>query len=185
MKEIFYKQYVFLEYINDLIKENLKKFKNLSIIINIDKKDEENIKNECSIVKFAKKNKIPFMLKNNFQKCIKYNANGIFINSTNKKIIKPILLKKNFWIIGGTHNQMEYSKKIDQKCNMIILSPLFYNAKYSKNKILGINKFNLLSLNWNIQISALGGLNKHNIHKLKFTKCIGYGFKSSIENSQQ
>ena len=114
MNEIFYKQYVFLEYINDLIKENLKKFKNLSIIINIDKKDEENIKNECSIVKFAKKNKIPFMFKNSFQKSIKYNANGIFINSTNKKIIKPILLKKNFWIIGGAHNQMEYSKKIDQ-----------------------------------------------------------------------
>jgi thiamine monophosphate synthase len=51
-----------------------------------------------------------------------------------------------------------------------MVSPLFYNAKYSKNKILGINKFNLLTSNWNVKICALGGISSSNIKKIKMTK---------------
>ena len=41
MKKIFYKHYVFLEEINNLIKENLVKFNNINIIIDINKKDKD------------------------------------------------------------------------------------------------------------------------------------------------
>jgi thiamine monophosphate synthase len=51
-----------------------------------------------------------------------------------------------------------------------MVSPLFYNKKYSINKILGINKFNLLTNNWNTKTCALGGINPDNIKKLKMTK---------------
>jgi CTP synthase (UTP-ammonia lyase) len=71
MKKIFYKHYVFLGKINNLIKENLVKFNNINIIIDIDKKDKKGLENELSIIKFAKKNNIPFLFKNDFQKCIK------------------------------------------------------------------------------------------------------------------
>jgi thiamine-phosphate pyrophosphorylase len=101
---------------------------------------------------------------------IKYNADGVFLSSDNKQLRKPLLLKKNFKIIGLAHNQLEYYKKKDQLCKNIMVSPLFYNAKYSINKILGINKFNLLTNNWNVKICALGGISSHNIKKIKMTK---------------
>jgi thiamine monophosphate synthase len=180
MKKIFYKHYVFLEEINNLIKENLVKFNNLNIIIDIDEKDKKGLENQFSIIKFAKKNKIPFLLKNDFQKCIKYNASGIFIDANYKKLTKPILLKKSFYIIGSIHNQLEYMQKIRQKCHLLMLSPLFFNEKYSKNKILNISRFNHKALNWNIKLCALGGINLKTLKKIKLTKCMAIGFKKFI-----
>jgi len=184
MKKIFYKHYVFLEEINNLIKENLFKFNNLNIIIDIDEKDKKGLENQFSIIKFAKKNKIPFLLKNDFQKCIKYNASGIFIDANYKKLTKPILLKKSFYIIGSIHNQLEYMQKIRQKCHLLMLSPLFFNEKYSKNKILNISRFNHKALNWNIKLCALGGINSKTLKKIKLTKCVGIGFKKFIFDSK-
>ena len=71
MNKIFFKHYVFLEEINNQIKKNLLKFDNINIIINIDQTSEKDLNNLNLIVKFAKKNKIPFLFKNSFQKCIK------------------------------------------------------------------------------------------------------------------
>jgi thiamine-phosphate pyrophosphorylase len=184
MKKIFYKHYVFLGKINNLIKENLVKFNNINIIIDIDKKDKKGLENELSIIKFAKKNNIPFLFKNDFQKCIKFNAFGIFIEGNYKKITKPMLLKKNFHIIGGAHNQLEYAQKLRQKCHLLMLSPLFFNEKYSKNKILNISKFNQKALNWKIKLCALGGINSRTLKKIKLTKCMAIGFKKFIFDTQ-
>jgi UTP-glucose-1-phosphate uridylyltransferase len=43
-------------------------------------------------------------------------------------------------------------------------------SKYSINKILGINKFNLLTNNWKSEICALGGISANNVNKLRMTK---------------
>ena len=73
MNKTDYKYFVFLETINYLIKINLIKFNNINFIINT---DQENIKineNETAIIKFAKRNKIPFLCKNNIKKCVYFN----------------------------------------------------------------------------------------------------------------
>jgi thiamine-phosphate pyrophosphorylase len=180
MNKTFYKHYVFLEEINELIEVNLLKFKNINIIINIDQNDEKNLKNQFLIIKFAKKNKIPFLIKNNFQKCIKYGASGIFIESSNKSKTKPILLKKDFKIVGSAHNRLEYNNKKNQSCEIIMLSPLFYNEKYSVNKILNIHRFNLISLNWGVKLCALGGINAQTLRKIKLTKARIISFSKFI-----
>ena len=180
MNKTFYKHYVFLAEINELIEVNLLKLKNINIIINIDQYDEKNLKNQFLIIKFAKKNKIPFLIKNNFQKCIKYGASGIFIESSNKITTKPILLRKDFKIVGSAHNQLEYNNKKNQSCEIIMLSPLFYNEKYSTNKILNIYRFNLISLNWTAKLCALGGINNKTLRKINLTKAKIISFNKLI-----
>jgi thiamine-phosphate pyrophosphorylase len=185
LNKIFYRHYVFLDQINELIEKNILKFINISIIIDIEHNNNKNLEKEISIIRFAKKNKIPYFFKNNFQKCIKYKADGIFIDSKNKSMVKPILLKKKFTIIGLAHNQLEYVQKLKQKCIIIMLSPLFYNEKYSVNRILGILKFNNKSLNWKIKLCALGGINYENLKKIRLTKSEGIAFKKFITYSKK
>jgi thiamine monophosphate synthase len=184
MNKMFYKHYVFLEEINDLIKGNLIKFNDINIIIDINQNDKKILQNQLSIIKFAKDNRIPFLIKNDFQKSIKYKANGVFISSDYKKIIRPILLKRNFVIVGSVHNQLEYAQKFKQKCHLLMLSPLFFNEKYSKNKILNVSKFNSKTIHWNIDLCALGGINTKTLKKIKLTKCLAIGFKKFISSTK-
>lgn len=86
---------------------------------------------------------------------------------------------KNFKeIIGTAHNQLEFFFKKRQKCKKIFLSPLFYNPKYSENKIIGPIKFNLITLNWDTKRLALGGINENNLKRISsINNLIGFGFK--------
>jgi len=178
--KLLYKNYIFLEKINDLVKENLLKFSNINIIIDINHDEIKKSENALSIINFARKNKIPFLIKNNFQECIKYKADGILIDSQNKRNIKPLLLKRKFNIIGKAHNQLEYLQKVNQNCSLIMLSPLFYNKKYSKNKILDILKFNNFTLNWKTPICALGGINFKTLKKVKLLRTTNLSYKKLI-----
>jgi thiamine-phosphate pyrophosphorylase len=180
MKKNFYKHYVFLKETNKLIEEKIVKFNDINIIINIDDNDKKSIKNENNIIKFAKKNKIPFLIKNNIKKCFKFNSAGIYIDATNKKIIKTQLFKRKFIIIGTAHNQLEYYFKKRQNCKIIALSPIFHNPKFSINKILGATKFNLVSRIWKTDLCALGGVNESNIKKIKITKASAIAFQRYI-----
>jgi thiamine-phosphate pyrophosphorylase len=180
MKQMHLKHYVFINTINEVIKKNIVKFKDINIVINIDHDDEQNIKSELDIIIFAKKNKIPFLIKNNFKKAIQFKASGVFIDSSNKKITRPLNMKKNFLIMGSAHNQFEYYNKLKQNCKIISLSPIFNNNKYSKNKILHVVKFNLISKNWKTQICALGGINEKTLKKIKLTNVSSVAFSSYI-----
>jgi thiamine-phosphate pyrophosphorylase len=178
MRQLLYKYYIFLDHIDNNIKKKILKFNDINIIINTNGTDANSLKIQFAIIKFALKYQIPFLVKNSFLKCIKYKADGIFIDSQNKKVLKPILLKKKFIIIGSAHNQREYSQKLIQKCSHLMLSPLFHNQKYSKNKILNPLKFNLISKNWNTKLLALGGVfsKEENKKKLNLIKISGIGF---------
>jgi thiamine monophosphate synthase len=107
MNKIFNKNYIFIEQLNKLNKIKSLKLTNINIIIDINKKTEKSNEKELFIIKFARKNKIPFIIKNDYQKCFKYNANGIFLDSKNKNRLRPIFLKEKFEIIGQAHNQKE------------------------------------------------------------------------------
>ena len=180
IKPSHYKHYVFLEQIDDITKRNLLNFRSINIIINIDDQNEKNEKHKVSIIKFAKKNKIPFLVKNNFQKCVKYKANGIYIEANNKTVLKPMLLIKDFIVVGSAHNQLEYRKKVNQNCKLIMLSPLFKNEKYSNNKVLNTIKFNQIKRGWKIDVCALGGINLKNLKKIKLTNCKAFAFNRLI-----
>ena len=175
------KHFIFIEKINEVIKKNILASKNVTIIINIYHKDRSGNKSDLSIVDFAKKSKVPFLIVNSFKAAIKFKANGVFIDSKNKNINKPLILPKEFLIIGSAHNQLEYNNKLKQTCKTISLSPIFFNKKYSKNKILEIVKFNLITKNWQTQICALGGVNEKTLKKIKLTRSNSIAYNSYIK----
>ena len=185
MNRHFNKNYIenyffFTNHINDNIREQILKFKNISIIYKV--KNKDNTTNELEkIIKFCKYNNIKLYIENNYTLAAKIKADGIYINNKFKN--KLFLNKKiNFKIVIGVHSQREYFNKSKEKYDYVVVSPLFYNSKYSLNKILNPIKFNLLTNNWCKKIYALGGINLNNIKKINLTKCLGAGFFSLIKD---
>jgi len=168
--------YIFIEELNEIIVRNLIKLKQKKIKIHIiyTKKDY------LIISKFSKKNKIPLFFINNLKLAIQYKAEGVFLTSSNKSLKSNINQTTKLEVIGSAHNQFEYSIKKRQQRSTIMLSPIFYNIKYSPNKILSPVKFNLIALNWNIKVCALGGINNKNIKLINLTKSKSIGVKSLV-----
>ncbi len=168
--------YIFIEELNEIIVRNLIKLKQKKIKIHIICSE----KNYLIILKFSKKNKIPLYFINNLRLAIQYKAEGIFLTSSNKSLKSNIKQATKLEVIGSAHNQFEYSIKKKQQCSTIMLSPIFYNIKYSPNKILSPIKFNLIALNWDIKVCALGGINNKNIKLINLTKSKTIGVKSLV-----
>jgi thiamine-phosphate pyrophosphorylase len=112
---------------------------------------------------------------------------GVYIPSFNNKInyVQNYSLPKNFNIIGSAHNIPEINIKLKQKCSEIFLSPVFKINKSSK--FLGVNRFNLISLNRKAYFIALGGINEKNYKMIKLLKIngfasIGWAKKNGLRN---
>ena len=171
MNIINLEKYIFIDCLDEKIKKNIIKLKNCHLIYSLEQ--------FLQIIDFKKKNKIPLYVLDNYRIAIKYKLDGIFLTSHNKRMI-PISIKNKLKIIGSAHNQREYFIKKNQACNMISLSPLFYNNKYSINKILQPLKFNLITNNWNVKLCALGGILKNNLKKIQLTKATAIGIKRYV-----
>jgi len=174
------KKYIFIKDLNEEIKKNIKKLRNVEIIINNIDFSEISLKRFLEIQNFCQKNKIPFYIIDNYKIALKLKAQGIFISSDNKRMIPNLFLYKKFKIIGSAHNQLEYFFKKRQQCETITLSPIFFNPKYSKNKALNPIKFNLISKDWNANLCALGGILDENIRKINLTKVSSIAFQRLI-----
>ena len=170
--------YIFVEELNKKIIKNIIKLKKQKLKINIiiiSKKISE-------ISIFARLNTIPFYVADNIKLAIKSKAKGIFLTSKNKILRSNIKETTKLEVIGSAHNQFEYYIKKKQNCSTIMLSPIFYNDKYSYNKILNPIKFNLIALYWKSLICALGGITYKNLNLIKITKAQSIGIKSLIIN---
>jgi thiamine monophosphate synthase len=170
--------YIFVEELNEKIIKNIKNLKKQKLRINIVILD----KNSLIISKFAKKEGIPIFFADNVKSAIKNKAHGIFLTNKYKILKNNIKKSTKLEVIGSAHNQYEYYIKKSQNCTTIMLSPIFYNKKYSSNKILDVTRFNLIALNWKANICALGGISSKNIKLINLTRCNSVGIKSLINN---
>ena len=174
------KYYIFVNELNETIKKNLSNLLKPNLILNFKINDQSSLILAENIIKFCKFNQIPFYVIDNIKIAKRLNADGIFISSNNRKVGLSSSVKAKFKLIGSAHSQLEYSFKMRQNCKTLMLSPIFYNNKYSLNKILTPVKFNLIALNWKIDLCALGGISNSNIKKIKITKAKSVGMKSWI-----
>jgi thiamine monophosphate synthase len=175
-----YKYYIFVSELNETIKKNLLKIYKPNLILNFKILDESSLILANNIIKFCKRNHIPFYILNEVKIAKQLNAHGIYISANNKNIGLSLFSSIKFKLIGSAHNQYEYFIKQKQNCKTIMLSPIFYNNKYSQNQILNPIKFNLISLNWKTEVCALGGISYENINKIKSTKVKSAGIRSWI-----
>ena len=178
MRNIKLDYYIFVEELNKKTIKNIISLKKQKLRVNIVILD----KNSLTISKFAKKERIPFFFTDNLKNAIKNKAHGIFLTSKHKVLKNNIKKTTKLEVIGSAHNQYEYYIKNKQNCSTIMLSPIFYNKKYSSNKILYVPRFNLISLNWRTNICALGGISSKNIKLISLTRSKSLGVKSLITN---
>jgi thiamine monophosphate synthase len=175
--------YLFITNIDQQIFKNLIKFKGIVIVYN--QPYIVNLSQFIKIKTFCRKNNIKFFILDNYKLALKFKLDGLVLSHNNKTHLhNKLIYKKNFTLVGKTHNQNDYYVKFHQNCSKIILSPVFKNDKYSYNKLLKINKFNLISRYWRKEIYALGGINLQNFKHIKMTKSKGIGFSSSIFKTQ-
>ena len=127
---------------------------------------------------YCKKKGNKFLLSNDIKLAIKLNLDGAYIPSFNKdKKHLAYSLKKEFIILGSSHNIYEIRTKELQNVAIIFLSSIF---KKNKN-YLGINRFKLLSLLTKKPFIALGGISNNNLKKLNLTNCAGFAGISFFE----
>jgi thiamine monophosphate synthase len=168
--------YIFIEELNEKIVKNIISLKRRKLRLNIIILD----KNFLIVSEFAKKYDIAFFIIDNIKLAKQLNANGIFLTNKNKILRSNIKETTKLEVIGSAHNQREYYIKQKQNCSTVMLSPIFYNKKYSPNKILYVSRFNLITLNWKTRIAALGGINFKNLKLVNLTKSECIGIKSLI-----
>ncbi len=133
---------------------------------------------------FCKKNNKRIFLSNDFKRAKNLNFDGVYIPSFNKLPVNyDIGTKKNFITLGSAHNIKEILIKINQKIDIIFISPLFKN-KRNKNQ-LGVIKFNIIKKNFKNKFIALGGINHKNINLLKIINVYGYAAISHFQNKSQ
>ena len=169
--------YIFIEELSEKIIKNIINLKKQKLRINIIILG----KNSLVISKFAKKERIPLFFTDNLKSAIKNKAQGVFLTNKYKILKNNIKKSTKLEVIGSAHNQHEYYIKKKQNCTTIMLSPIFYNKKYSPNKILGVARFNLITLNWKTNICSLGGIAYKNIKLVNLTRSKSIAVKSLIQ----
>jgi thiamine-phosphate pyrophosphorylase len=172
------KKFFFISNLTENISNNILKFKNIHLIYrpNCDFDFTELKK----IKQFCRKNRIELYLTNNYKLAIKYKLNGTFLTSSNRDLITNSYNKRKFKLIGVAHNIREYLNKKKQFCDLIFLSPLFYNDKHSINNIIGTCRFRTICMLLNYKFGALGGITKDKLNALKILNASHIGFVSLI-----
>ena len=177
MNNKFLIYYIFIEALNEIIIKNILILKNKKYRLNIITSE----KSALQISKFAKMYGIKFYVIDNVKSATKNYATGVFLSSKNKSLSNNLINISRLKVIGSAHSQIEYYVKKKQNCETIMLSPIFYNKKYSPNKILGPIKFNLITLNWDCKICALGGIKLSNLKKINLTSVKAISFMSLVK----
>ena len=166
-----FKLFFFIERLNELNLDYVKKIGAILILRNPEKIDLGDLK------KFNKKcisKKITLFIQNSVKILFTLKTNNFYISAYNKsqfKQLRKINLKVK--IIGSAHNIPEIYEKLSQGCEYIVLSRIFKTSNKFKKGFLGTTKFNLLTKNFSNKFVALGGINEKNFRSLNLLNIYG------------
>ena len=168
-----FKLFFFIETLNELNLDYVKKIGAILILRNPEKIDHGDLK------KFNKKcisKKITLFIQNSVKILFLLKTNNFYISAYNKSQFKQLRkINRKVKIIGSAHNIPEIREKMSQGCEYIILSRIFKTSSKFKKGFLGTTKFNLLSRNFSQKFIALGGINEKNFKLLSMLDIHGCG----------
>ena len=133
------------------------------------------------LILYCKSKRRKVYISNNLKIAIKYNFDGLYIPSFQKKLSFQNITKRNFEIIGSAHNVIELKIKEKQGCSCIFLSPVFKNKK--NKKFLDVIKTNLLKKMTKNKIVLLGGINQKTLKRSKLCSPSGVAAISWIKKN--
>ena len=175
------KYYIYIEKLSS-INLNMIKIKNKFNLIYRNNITNEHPNKIISFIKRCKIKGIKFFIYNDMSMALRFNADGVYLPSKNKSMLKKNQTKgKGFEIIGSAHNFQEITYKRKQGCRKIVLSRLFKTEYKNKQSFYDITRFNLLTKNFNNHFIALGGIRSHNLMKVKMISCGGVAFLSEAK----
>ena len=174
-----YKKYYFIERFNTT---ELKNLNSNTTIIHRNYTKKTDIIELLKIKDLCKKRNIKVCLANNFRLAVRLGFDGAYIPSFNKSLKHlNYSYKKNFIVLGSAHNIKEIRLKEKQKVSQIFISSIF---KKNKN-YLGLYKFINLERLTDVNIIALGGINRRNTKMLSLTNCTGFAGISYFKDKQK
>jgi len=166
-----FKLFFFIEKLNELNLDYVKKIGAILILRNPEKVELEDLK------KFNKRcigKKITLFIQNSIKILFLLKTNNFYISAYNKSQFKQLRkINRKIKIIGSAHNIPEIHQKLDQGCEYILLSRIFKTSNKFKRGFLGTTKFNLLTRNFSRKIIALGGINQKNFKLLNLLSIEG------------
>ena len=175
------KYYIYIENLRSINLDLIKKKSKFNLIYRNNLK-KENADKIISFVKLCKKKYIKFFVANEVSLALNVGANGVYLSSYNKALLKKNKeVGRKFEIIGSAHNFKEISIKRRQGCKKVILSRLFKTDYKNKKSFYGTTKFNLLTKNYDNDFVALGGIRSNNLMKLKMLNCEGVALLSEVK----
>ena len=168
-----FKIFFFIEKLNELNLDYVKKIGAILILRNPEKIDLGDLK------KFNKKcisKKITLFIQNNVKILFLLKTNNFYISAYNKSRFKQLRkINRKVQIIGSAHNIPEIYEKLSQGCEYIVLSRIFKTSNKFKKGFLGTTRFNLLTRNFSQKFIALGGINEKNFKLLSMLDIHGCG----------
>ena len=166
-----FKLFFFIEKLNELNLDYVKKIGAILILRNPEKVKTEDLK------KFNKRcigKRITLFIQNSIKILFLLKTNNFYISAYNKNQFKQLRkINRKIKIIGSAHNIPEIHQKLDQGCEYILLSRIFETSNKFKKGFLGTTKFNLLTRNLSKKIIALGGINQKNFKLLNLLSIEG------------
>tara|TARA_B100000035_G_C20927482_1_gene521410 strand:- start:219 stop:776 length:558 start_codon:yes stop_codon:yes gene_type:complete len=175
------KKYYFINDFNPIHLKDLDK--NIELIWRSDKK-ENDLKKVYKLANYCKRNKIKLFLSNNIKLALKLKLNGAYISSYNKEMrFNCYQYKKDFELLGSSHNLIEIDIKKKQKIKKIFISPIF---KHKRRYAMGIHKCRYFFDDKSYEKIALGGISEVNVNLILISKFIGFAginfFKKKAPN---
>ena len=159
-----FKLFFFIEKLNELNLDYVKKIGAILILRNPEKVDL------IDLIKFDKRcinKKITLFIQNSLKILFLLKTNNFYISAYNKSQFKQLRnINRKIKIIGSAHSIPEIHEKLTQGCEYIVLSRIFKTSNKFKKGFLGTTRFNLLTRNFSQKFIALGGINEKNFKLL-------------------
>ena len=175
------KYYIYIESLRSINIDLIKTKSKFNLIYRNNLK-KENTNKIIKFIKLCKKKYIKFFVLNDLSLALKIGADGVYLPSYNKALLKKKeLVGKKIEVVGSAHNFKEINIKKKQGCKEVVLSRLFETDYKDKKSFFGITRFNLLTKNYKNDFIALGGIRSNNLMKIKMLNCEGIALLSEAK----